>query len=203
VSYRNNNNSQLVVFVQNVISALQDHKVSCLDDAVADALAAKLSPLNDELAQSVREGFDLRALKQENTAKKRQKRSEVVATLSSVVRNIEAANGEPQHFEICGFENRRPWTSVVARQPTDLIAVGDWAEGNKLKFKGNNLRGRVVFEISRCDGRDGEWSFVGLTRRQSFVDKTAVPGKHYTYRVRAVAPRGPSTYSNLATVYSP
>ena len=64
-------------------------------------------------------------------------------------------------------------------------------------------RSRVAtgFEIERAFG-DAEFHRIGIARRDAttYTDRSALPGRAYRYRVRAVASTVPSAYSNELTV---
>jgi hypothetical protein len=203
MSYRERNDAELANSVRSLINSLSAHKVTCLDNALADTLAAQLASLNTAFEADIEESATITARKLEVNSRKRDRRAQIINSLSTVQRYLDAAHGSAANYERCGFSFRRKWTSVVAKQPDNLSAVGDWTRGNKLKFDGNNTRGSVIYEVSRSEGRSGNWSFAGSTKKQSFTDKTAVPGQCYQYRVRAVAPRSTSDYSNEAIVYAP
>jgi len=91
-------------------------------------------------------------------------------------------------------------TRVKPKTPSKLAATGLSNGVNKLKYKGNNVPGRVNYLIEANSG-DG-WVMVGSTRKQSFDHEPVVPGQRYEYRVRAEATRGQvSAWSNKAAVY--
>jgi hypothetical protein len=91
-------------------------------------------------------------------------------------------------------------TRVKPKTPSKLAATGLSNGVNKLKFKGNNIPGRVSYLIEANAG-DG-WVMVGSTRKQSFNHEPVVPGQRYEYRVRAEATLGQvSAWSNKAAVY--
>lgn len=88
-----------------------------------------------------------------------------------------------------------------AQNPTNLSVFGYSNGINRGKFSGNNKRGRVVYEIWRRQGDTGGWLLHATTKKQSFTDTPVTPGQYYEYRVRAVAAKSVSHFSNPAVVY--
>jgi hypothetical protein len=57
------------------------------------------------------------------------------------------------------------------------------------------------YEIWRRHGDEGPWGIIATTRKQAFADTPVTPGQYYEYKVRAVAAKSTSNYSNSAVVY--
>jgi hypothetical protein len=203
MSYSKQSDSELADSVQVLINNRSAHKVTCLDDALADSLAAELEGLNTDFKQDIDDSAEFTAKKQAANESKKARQDRIVKVTANVGRYIYAADGPESDYALCGLGIRDAWSYVSANTPDDLVAVGSRTSGNKLTYRGNNKRGSVTYEIWRAEGRDAEWSFIGTTKRQSYVDQTAESGKDYWYRVRALAAKSISGYSNNAVVYCP
>jgi hypothetical protein len=59
----------------------------------------------------------------------------------------------------------------------------------------------VTYETWRRE-RGGEWVIIGSTKKQSYTDAPVTPGVFYEYKVRAVATKTVSNFSNTAVVYA-
>jgi hypothetical protein len=59
----------------------------------------------------------------------------------------------------------------------------------------------VSYEIWRRQGDSGQWQLQRSISKQGFVETGVTPGQYYEYKVRAVAKRAISNFSNSAVVY--
>jgi hypothetical protein len=200
MSYRRLSAIETANFAQAVAHALANHQVSCLSDTVADALAAEIRPVNDDLIFQIKESaIQADILKSINT-KKNEREAEIIDLISRVHTIIKGARGSEADFEVCGFSYRKKWTRVVAQEP-DQLSVADIGNGiNKIKFRGNNPPNRVNYEIFRRQGKSGEWRLLAATPKQSYTDVLENPDPYYEYKVRAKASSSTSGFSNTGAV---
>jgi hypothetical protein len=201
MNYRSLTDADLVDFAKNVESNLTNHKVTCLDNAVADDLAATLTPLNATFETKIEESAASEAATKAVNAEKREQRAQVEERLATVQSFLTANKGPEADYDRCGFNFSKGRSTVVANDPTELTAVGTSNGVNSLAFKGNNKSGSVVYEIWRRHGDEGPWGIIATTKKQVFADTPVTPGQYYEYKVRAVASKSQSNYSNSAVVY--
>lgn len=201
MNYRKLTDADLVDFAKNVEKKLTVHEVTCLDNAVADDLAATLSPLNGTFEAKIEQSAESEAATQAVNAEKRAQRSQVEERLATVQSFLTANKGPEADYERCGFNFPKAKSTVVANDPTELTAIGTSNGVNSLAFKGNNKSGSVVYEIWRRHGDEGPWGINATTRKQAYADTPVTPGQYYEYKVRAVASKSTSNYSNSAVVY--
>lgn len=193
--------ADLVDFAKNVEKNLKTHKVTCFDDAVADDLAATLSPLNGTFEAKIEESAASEAATKAVNAEKRSQRSQLEERLGTIQSFLTANKGAEADYDRCGFNFPKAKSTVVANDPTELTAFGTSNGVNSLAFKGNNKSGSVVYEIWRRHGDEGPWGITATTKKQVFADTPVTPGQYYEYKVRAVASKSTSNFSNSAVVY--
>ncbi len=201
MNYRDLSDAELVDFAKNVAKKLTEHEVTCLDNAVADDLAAALTPLNAGFETKIEESAESEATTQAINAQKRAQRSQVEEKLGNIQDFLTANNGDEADYDRCGFNFPKTRSTVIANDPTELTAVGTSNGVNTLTFKGNNKSGTVVYEIWRRQGDEGPWGIIATTRKQGYADTPVTPGQYYEYKVRAVAAKSTSNFSNSAVVY--
>lgn len=201
MNYRKLSDADLVDFAKNVESNLTGHKVACLDNAAADDLAATLTPLNATFETKIEESAASEAATQAVNAEKRIQRAQVEERLGTVQDFLTANKGLEADYDRCGFNYPKAKSTVVANDPTELTAFGTSNGVNSLAFKGNNKSGSVVYEIWRRHGDEGPWGIIATSKKQNYADTPVTPGQYYEYKVRAVASKSTSNYSNSAVVY--
>ncbi|MBK6723827.1 MAG: hypothetical protein IPO41_16620 [Acidobacteria bacterium] len=201
MEYRKLSDADLVDFSKNVETQLLAHTVEGLDNALADDLAATLTPLNTPYETTIESGVQTRALKQSTTAEKQALREDVLARLGKVRNYLVAAESPKTAYEICGFTYPGDRTTIIANDPGDLVAVGTSNGVNQISFNGNNKPSAVTYEIWRMHGDTAPWGIIATTRRQAYTDTPVTPGQYYAYKVRAVAATNQSNFSNVAVVY--
>jgi len=74
--------------------------------------------------------------------------------------------------------------SAAALAKPEITSVVSKAVG-KLKLTWGPVNGASLFEIWRCDQRDGKYQKIGATKDTSFIDKDIETQKEYFYKVRA------------------
>lgn len=201
MDFRKLSDFALAEFSNNVQTRLSAHEVTCLDNALADDLAAALAPLNTAFETVVAASVAITAAKQSVNADKATQRSVLIDRLADVLTYLRATHGLPLDYEMCGFSYPKSPSTVIPADPTDLRAVGTSNGVNTLTFAGNNKNGFVVYQIWRRHGDTADWGIVDTTRKQTFVDTPVTPGEYYQYKVRAAAASNVSNFSNTAVVY--
>ncbi|HKX83423.1 MAG TPA: fibronectin type III domain-containing protein [Pyrinomonadaceae bacterium] len=202
MNYRYIPDAALADFAENVLTLLGGTELTAIPAATRTALGTALGTLPTELGTQTATAQVAEAGRKSAVSTKNGTRSTVLAVLSQVRDNLKAGLAPKEQYDLCGFdfaEGRRG--SYVALDPNDLSAFGYSNGTNKLVFKGNNRAGAVKYEIWRRSGDDGQWHFHGSTGKQSFTDSPVTPGRHYEYKVRAVAAKSVSSFSNTAIVY--
>lgn len=201
MDFRRLGDGELAGFTKNVVNRLTDHEIDCLPDETADLLAAGLALLNDAFEADIERTRVLEAELRSLYASRRTRQPQIIRKLSQVAKTLGARHGTAADYELCGFSPRRSWTRIVAQDPTDLVVTGQPNGVNVLRFKGNNRRGNIRYEIWRRKSRSDEWSLIDTTAKQSFRDSPVVPGQYYEYKVRAAAAKTESNFSDIAVVY--
>lgn len=201
MDYRKLTDAVLADFSKNVQTRLAAHEVVCLDNALADDLAAMLAPLNTAFEVVVEETIEMITAKQAKVADKLSQRAMIEDRLGVVRDHLTAAEGLPMDFELCGYNYPKSASPIVANDPTDLSGKGTSNGVNTLKFSGNNKPSSVVYQVWRRHGDTADWAFLLNTRKQTFIDTPVTPGQHYEYKVRAESSTMLSNWSNTAVVY--
>jgi len=191
---------ELATYARSLKEVLAAGQLFSLDAATRSDLMAKFGTLPDELtehAAEARAAEDVRkskiSTKNETTAKVRDR----VRLLRDTLKANRATAGE---LALCGFDHPERRSVYVAEDPTDLSVAGTSNGVNTLRFNGNNRPAQVIYEISRRESRDGKWAVHAVTKKQTFADTGATPGAYYAYRVRAVAAKTVSNFSNTAVI---
>lgn len=129
-------------------------------------------------------------------------RAEILIVVSRIRDALKAGLAPKKEYDLCGFDYPAAASDIyVAQDPTGLSAFGFSNGINKIRFSGNNKRGRVIYEIWRRQGDTSPWALHTTTKKQTFTDTPVIPGQYYEYRIRAVAAKSSSNFSNSAVVY--
>lgn len=202
MNYRELSDNELAGFMRNLRDLLSGGSLSAIDPTVRSALLAEIGSIPDDLTTQATDAMvaeDVRkaAVSTRNATKQRARE------LAGRVRHALLSGDAPQsHYDLCAFDHTEVRSATYnALDPGDLFAVGFSNGVNKLRFAGNNRRGMVTYEIWRREGTGGTWVFHTSTTKQSFVDTPVTPGQFYEYKVRAMAAKSTSNYSNTAVVY--
>ncbi len=203
MNYRTLTDAELAHFTRNVASTLASHRITGFDAALQDQLAAAIEPLNAEFEALTDLCVQITAAKESIVASKQGLRIAILSQLSAVHNYLFAIGNPRGDYELCNLTFRKRGTTVIPNDPDDLCAVWDLTRGIGLTFTGNNEYNKVVYEISRrttTSGVTSPWGFVALTKKQSHEDKEFPAGYKHEYRIRAVAAKHVSNYSNTAMV---
>lgn len=194
--------NDLADFAGNVATLLGGTQLGAINTAVRTQMATAIGTLPQDLATqtaavSVAEAERMAAVSLKNAT------WEQLLNFMTQVRNALLAGLAPKsQYNLCGFDYRDAGsTRYEAQAPTGLSAFGYSNGVNALKFKGNNNLNAVVYEVWRRQGDEGAWMLHGTTKKQSFTDTPVTPGQYYEYKVRAVAAKSVSVFSNSAVVY--
>lgn len=201
MDFRRLNDAELVDFTKNLVDQLSAHEVTSLDNTLADALAAGIAPVNTAFESSIEESVQRIAVKESGIADKQTRRFDLETRIAAVRNYLSAVTGPKKDYEICGFDFPKSASPVVANDPTELSGAGTSNGVNRLSFKGNNKPSSVVYEIWRREGDEGPWGIIAATKKQVYTDTPVTPGQYYEYKVRAVASKSTSNFSNSAVVY--
>jgi hypothetical protein len=202
MDFRRLNKTQLADFAKNIKEILAGPELSAIDSNVKAGLLAALGTLPEILAEQAAEALIAEGLRKAAVSAKNGTRA-VLTDLLVQIRNTLKATAAPKgQFVLCNFDYPfTPLSMFVPDDPTDLSVTGSLNGVNRGRFAGHNTPGRATYEIWRRAGRDGQWLIHTTTKRQSFIDRPVTPGQFYEYRIRAVAARAVSNFSNSAIVY--
>lgn len=128
-------------------------------------------------------------------------KAQVIALMSRIRDALKAGRATKNQYDLCGFDFPVLRVTYEAQDPTKLSAFGFSNGINKIKFAGNNKPGSVVYEIWRRQGDTAPWTMHATTKKQTFTDAPVQPGQYYEYKVRAMAAKSVSNFSNPAVIY--
>lgn len=202
MDFRRLSENDLSSFVENIKELLAGPELSAIDPAVRAALLIEIGTLPEDLATQTADAEVAKAVRSAAVTVRNGTLRRTRKVTARVRGLLETADAPKAQFDLCGFDYAAdPVGMYVAQNPTELSAVGYFNGVNRLKFKGNNKRRRVVYQIWRRTSRDTAFGMHGTTTKQSFSDDPVTPGQFYEYKVRAVAPKSDSQFSNPAIVY--
>ena len=93
--------------------------------------------------------------------------------------------------DVCGE------TRIVSLSAPTIAASNDEATG-KPKISWSKVTGADKYELYRATSKSGTYTKIGSTTGTSIINKSAVTGKQYYYKVKAVSNEGVvSSYSNI------
>ena len=193
--------SEMIQLAQNLLDLLTGDKLSAIDPVVRAALVASIGTKPGRVSQ-LHKDANIRLAEAYSLFEARD------AELKSLTTNVRQAKdflkggvAPAEQFLLAGFNVTRKAAHIyVAKKPSRLSVIGYSNVGNKGTFNGNNRSGAVVYEIWRREGKDGEWMLATQTRNGKFTDHQVRFGARYEYRVRAVAAKSTSAFSNTASV---
>ena len=200
MNYRDLSDGDLAEFAKNVAHRLTSHEVECLDAVDADKFGQLIGPENEAFEADIAESMDLAARKMAVNSRKAERRAKIIEALSRTQRSMRVMEGSETDFARCGFTKRKPWARYTADDPTELTVARQSNGTIKLRFRGNNKRGMVVFEIWRREKNTSPWTSIAAPSAQRYTDKNVMPGTSYQYKVQAVARNSKSNFSNMAVV---
>jgi hypothetical protein len=195
----------VVDFARNAAAALADGKISGLPAGEAAAMAASLNTATDKLATSDQKVVATRTAFHAAAEEASVDEADVVKLLTTLKFRLRTLRSGADEYKAAGFDPPAdPANRVDPEAPTNLSATGFSNGLNRLKYRGNNPPGTVIYTIEARTDLTAEYAIIGSTHKQSFKHTPVTPGQFYQYRVRAEATSGrTSNWSNDALVYPP
>ena len=193
---------ELVLMSENVATLLGGADLSAIDPAVRTDLLTAMGTLPSDLDAQDADALVQYAQAKASIAARDVLERELMAVMKSVRNYLIAGNAPKEQFDLCAFDP--PATtrvSITAETPSNLQVLGFSNHVNKGQFEGNNKSGTVVYEVWRRHGDEGPWGLHQQTKKQKFTDHDVTPGQYYEYKVRAVAAKSTSEFSNTNVVY--
>jgi hypothetical protein len=201
-SFRDLGDNDLADFTINLVNLLGGTDLPAIDSHVRADLVTAIGTLPADLATQKAAAVVQDDEKKTAFVTKDTTRSAILTWIGQVRDALKSGIANREQFTLAGFDY--PFTvrsPYVAQDPTKLSASGVSNGVNTVVYQGNNRSGSVTYEIWRRQGDDGAWVLHGTTTTQKFVDKGVTPGQYYEYRVRAVASKSTSNFSNSSVVY--
>jgi hypothetical protein len=201
MNFRTLSENDLSDFAANVGTLLGGDDLVSLDPNVRTDLGTALGTLPAALKAQTAAAAVAEAERKAAVSTRNQTRAQIRSLMGRVRDALKAGVAPKTQYDLCGFDyptSRGPYVPVA---PTALSAFGYSNGVNVLRFTGNNKSGVVVYEIWRLYGDTVDWGLYATTKKQSFEDNSVTPGEYYEYKVRAVAAKSASTFSNAAVVY--
>jgi hypothetical protein len=202
MDFRRLSDNNLSDFAANVAALLGGTDLPSIDSNVRTDLVTAIGTKPATLATQTAAAAVAETSRKASVSTKNTTKTQIVALMSQVRDALRAGLAPKKEYDLCGFDYpTTPSDIYIALDPTDLSAFGFSNGVNKIVFSGNNKRGRVVYEIWRRHGDTAGWALHATTKKQSFTDTPVTPGQYYEYKVRAVAAKSVSNFSNSAVVY--
>jgi hypothetical protein len=201
MDFRKLDGNELPIFTGNVATLLGGGDLPALNGNIRANLAAAIGDLPDRLRTSTEIALLAEAERKAAISVRNELREQIYVLLSQVRRSLDASLATKEQYELCGFDY--PVTPVgryIPQDPTGLSVVRLSSGVIRGRFAGNNKKNRIFYEVWWRVGDDGEWMFLWATSKQSFIETPVAFGKRYRYRVRAIAKRAVSNFSNTAVV---
>lgn len=196
------NDNDLAELAANLVTLLEGGDLPGIDPYVRAALLAEFGTKPAEFKAKVTAALIADEKKKAAFSSKRLVRADLIAFGQRTSDALKAGTAGKDQFDLArlGFRSKRV-NEYIAQTPTDMAATGFSNGVNRGRFKGNNRSTSVIYEIWRREGADRPWRVHIHTQKQTFDDKAVTPGRYYEYRVRAVAAKNTSGFSNSTIVY--
>lgn len=202
MNFRRLSDNDLADFAANVVDLLGGTKLSAIEPAVRSNLVMAIGTLPADIDIQAQAAMASEGERKAAVSIKNSYREQIINLMSQVRNSLIAGLAPKEQFDFCGFDFRDPASSTyVAQDPANLSAFGYSNAVNVIRFDGNNKTGTVVYEVWRRYGDTFDWYLHATTTKRSFTDTPVTPGEYYQYKVRAVAARTVSNFSNSAVVY--
>lgn len=202
MNFRRLSDNDLADFAANVVDLLGGTKLSAIEPAVRSNLVMAIGTLPADIDIQAQAAMASEGERKAAVSIKNSYREQIINLMSQVRNSLIAGLAPKEQFDFCGFDFRDPASSTyVAQDPANLSAFGYSNAVNVIRFDGNNKTGTVVYEVWRRHGDTVDWYLHATTTKRSFTDTPVTPGEYYQYKVRAVAARTVSNFSNSAVVY--
>ncbi len=201
MNFRTINENDLANFAENVNELLAGTELSAINDRVRIELVALIGGLPATLAEQTAEVAVIEGERKGAVSARNVTRAQLWLILARVRDALKSGAAPKKQYDLCGFDYPASRSIYDAQDPTNLSAFGYSNGVNTVRFRGNNKPGQVIYEMWRRHGDTVGWALHATTRKQSFTDTGIVPGQYYEYKVRAVAAKTISNFSNSAVVY--
>jgi hypothetical protein len=202
MDYRKLSQEALATFTRNIATLLGGTELAAIDSNVRSDLTTAIGTLPATLSTQVADVMTTEEWRKAKVSARNQTQQQIYALLTQVRNALKTGIAPREQFDLCGFDFPAvPVGSYIPRDPGDLAVTGFSNGVNKGGFSGNNTASRVHYEIWRRQGDSGSWELRTVVRKQKFIDTPVSPGQYYEYKVRAVAARAMSNFSNSAVVY--
>ncbi len=202
MNYRRLTSEELSNFAANVKTLLAGVSLEAIDDAVRTEIEAAFGTKPADLLTQSATADVAETQRKAAVSIKGTTRTDIIKLLGRVRDALKSGLASKDQYDLCGFDfPETPVAVYVAQDPTALSATGYSNGINKGRFSGSNKPGTVVYEIWRRHGDTTPWALHSTTKKQSFTDAPVQPGQYYEYKIRAVAAKSISNFSNSAVVY--
>lgn len=201
MNFRTLSENDLSDFAANVSTLLGGSELEAIDPNVRADLTRAIGTLPSELSTQTAAATAAEGERKAAVSARNATRGQIRALMAQVRDALRAGLAPKKQYDLCGFDYPSTRSPYEAQDPTDLSAFGYSNGINSIRFSGNNKSGQVIYEIWRRHGDTVDWGLHATTRKQSFADTGITPGQYYEYKVRAVAARSISNFSNSAVVY--
>ena len=95
--------------------------------------------------------------------------------------------------------------SNIVKRTCDLprpeVSLSNVASSGKIKIKWDAVEGAVKYEVSRATSKSGEYTLLDTVTGTSVTDSSAVAGKTYYYKVKAIAEKSAANSANSSMKY--
>ncbi len=201
MNFRRLGEADLSDFANNVSTLLRGGKLTAIDSNVRSDLVTAIGVLPTTLATQTAAASTAESDRKAAVSERNQTSTQIRALMGQVRDALKAGLAAKDQYDLCGFDFPAARGTYIAQDPTKLSAFGFSNGVNEIRFSGNNKPGQAVYEIWRRSGDDTPWGLHATTKKQSYKDTGVKPGQYYEYRVRAVAAKSVSNFSNSAVVY--
>ena len=202
------NIAQFGQLLSRVVPAMKDNEnfpEPWWDDPAAKPTQASLKTDAEELAE-----IEGRAADGDKGAKAeyQARRAEIEASLQKLVAYLELqAAGDRVMLESTGFELRRPTTHSGGpgplSAPQNLMAKRGDVSGMMI-LRCQTVKGAGSYESQLCTGDDtveANWRTVAQTKGCRRIEINGLtPGAICKFRIRAIGPKGPGAWSDIASL---
>src|SRR4051794_14086383 len=181
--------ANLVNFTRNAAKAFADGKVTGFSPEQNAAMSTALFAEADALQEDNDKAVELLAKYHSQIESAQVRRLTILKMLTEDKFAMRGVNAAADQYDAVGFDPPAdPASRIKPKTPSKLAATGLSNGVNKLKYKGNNISGRVTYQIEANMG-DG-WVMVDSTTKQTYEHRGVKPGQRYEYRVRSKGTRG-------------
>jgi hypothetical protein len=202
MNYRRLTTEELSNFAANVKTLLAGTLLTSIDDSVRTELETAFGTKPADLMTQSSTADVAETQRKAAVSIKDMTRTDIIRLLGRVRDSLKSAIAPKDQYDLCGFDfPETPVSVYVAQDPTELSAFGYSNGIIKGRFSGNNNPGTVVYEVWRRQDNTAPWALCTTTRKQSFTDTPVQPGQLYEYKIRAVAAKSVSYFSNSTIVY--